>query len=243
SAGTPFRFDYTGGTQTLETPAVTTVIQFTVYGAAGGRGYNTFTSPTCGSGSETGGYGGMAEGQATFAAGTLLYVEVGGQGDDGGCADRGPYDTRSGGYNGGGRGSQGGSGGGGGTDVRTTSGDLSSRLIVGGGGGGCGYESGLYRGGHGGGLTGETSGSGSSGGSQTSGGSGSSSSGAFGVGDDNVQGNDEGGGGGGWYGGAAGGGANAAGGGGSSYYGGMTSHQSTAAGVNSGDGYVEYIFQ
>ena len=242
AAGTPFRLDHTGATQTLVTPNTTTTVLFTAHGAAAGRGYNTFGS-SCGSGSATGGLGGMAEGSAAFAASTTLYVEVGGQGDDGGCADQGAYHTRAGGYNGGGRATQGGSGGGGATDVRTTSGDLSSRLLVAGGGGGCGSESCIYGGGHGGGLTGGTSASGASGGTQTAGGSGGSSTGSFGLGGDNVQGNDEGGGGGGWYGGAAGGGANAAGSGGSSYHGGMTASQSTTAGANAGDGYLEYIYQ
>ena len=134
--GTPFRFDFTGSTQVFETPGITTTILFSAYGAAAGRGYNRTGGSSCGSGSETGGYGGLAEGSASFAASTTLYIEVGGQGDDGGCADQGPYDTRVGGYNGGGRGSQGGSAGGGATDVRTSVGDLSSRILVAGGGGG-----------------------------------------------------------------------------------------------------------
>ena len=244
SSGVPFSVSYTGGSQTLVTAAVATTYQFTTVGAAAGEGHNA-AGGSCGSGSLTGGHGGSATGSLEIAASTSLTLEVGGQGDDGTCADQGSYDRNVGGYNGGGRGSQGGSAGGGATDVRLTAGDLTSRILVGGGGGGCGSESGNYGGGHGGGLTGDTSDSGATGGTQTAGGVGSGGAGVgtFGVGHDNVQGNDEGGGGGGWYGGAAGGTSNAAGSGGSSYYGGMTADQATTAGVNSGDGYVEYIFR
>jgi hypothetical protein len=62
-------------------------------------------------------------------------------------------------------------------------------------------------------------------------------------GGDRHQCNDEGGGGGGWYGGGAGGGANFPAGGGSSYYDGMDGSTSTETGVNSGHGYVEYVFR
>ncbi len=242
SAGTPFRLDYTGSTQRIDTPAASTTYRFTAYGAAAGLGHNA-AGGSCGSGNKSGGHGGMAEGSKTFSAGTTLYVEVGGMGDNGTCADQGTANQNQGGYNGGGRGTRGGSGGGGATDVRTVSGDLSSRILVAGGGGGCGSESGNYYGGAGGGLTGGTSENGCPGGTQTAGGSCNSSSGSFGQGGNNVQDNDEGGGGGGWYGGPAGGTSNSAGGGGSSYHGGMDGDQATSSGVNSGDGYLEYIFQ
>ena len=250
SMGTPFTLSFTGGTQSIETPAVSTEFLFTVYGAAGGVSYNA-TTQLCGSGSASGGFGGSATGSKTFATSTTLYVEVGGQGDDGGCADQGSGNDRSGGYNGGGRGTKGGSGGGGATDIRTTSGDLYSRLLVAGGGGGCGYESCYFAGGDGGGLAGDDGNPGGSyygyGGSASSGGGNSANNssgyGYFGVGGSNTQVNDEGGGGGGYYGGGSGGGANSAAGGGSSYYGGMDGDFSTTSGVNSGDGYVEYIFR
>jgi len=248
SQGTPFALSFTGATQTVEMAGVSAEYRFTAYGAAAGRGYNTLGVGSCGSGSLTGGFGGSATGSATFAANTTLYVEVGGQGDDGGCADQGSYNTRVGGYNGGGRGSQGGSAGGGATDLRTIDGDLSSRILVAGGGGGCGSESCIYGGGHGGGTSGGSPASHSNvtGGTQSAGGSSSysgSAAGSLGVGGSNVQGNDEGGGGGGYYGGASGGTANVPGAGGSSYTGGMTADQSTTSGVSSGDGAVEYVFR
>ena len=244
SSGVPFTLGYTGGTQTLESVGVEATYLFTAYGAAAGQGHNA-AGNSCGSGSLTGGHGGSATGSITLAASTTLYVEVGGQGDDGTCADQGTANLNVGGYNGGGRGSRGGSAGGGGTDLRTTDGDLSSRILVGGGGGGCGYESCIYGGGHGGGETGGTSDTGATGGTQTAGGTNGygSGDGSFGVGGDNVQDNDEAGGGGGWYGGAAGGTANTAGSGGSSYTGGMDGDQATSTGVNSGDGYLEYVFR
>jgi len=240
SEGVPFTVEYTGGTQTIETAGVAAEYWFAAYGAAAGTG-----------GSEDGGQGGVAEGSATFDADTVLYVEVGGQGDAGGSADSGDCNTRVGGYNGGGRGSQGGSAGGGATDLRTADGDLSSRILVGGGGGGCGYESCSYAGGDGGGLSGEDGAPGGTGfgygGTPTAGGGNSSNNssgyGSLGLGADNVQCNDEGGGGGGYYGGGAGGTSNATGGGGSAYYGGMEADQSTSTGVNAGDGYVEYVFR
>ena len=226
--GTPFRLDYTGASQTLTTIPVEAEYLFTLYGAAGGEGNN-----------QDGGAGGRALGSGTFAPGTTLVVEVGGQGDAGGVEDQGPGSTRGGGYNGGGRGTKGGSGGGGATDLRTVAGDLDSRILVAGGGGGCGNGACSSSGGDGGGLTGEN-GNGGSGGGQNAGGN---PNGAFGRGGDNVQDNDEGGGGGGWYGGGAGGSPNTSGGGGSSYYDGMDGDQTTTAGVNPGDGYAEYIFR
>ena len=247
---TPFSLTFTGATQSIVTPATNTEVFFELYGASGGAGYN-YVSYNCGSGSKTGGLGGYASGSNTYNTATTLYIEVGGQGDDGGCADQGTGYDRSGGYNGGGDGSQGGSGGGGATDVRTTSGDLSSRILVAGGGGGCGSETCICGGGDGGALSGsdgETScGPYGYGGSQTAGGSNSSanssSDGSLGEGGDCQQVNDEGGGGGGYYGGSAGGTSNAPGGGGSSYYGGMTYSQATISGLNVGNGYAEYIFR
>ena len=242
SSGTPFRLEYTGAMQTVTVPVVDTEFAFDLYGASDGGGPGSSAQQ-----------GGQAWGSKTFLADTSIYVYVGGQGATAGNADQGSCNTRTGGWNGGGRGSQGGSGGGGATDIRTTQGDLNTRLLVAGGAGGCGYGGSPgcdYQGGDGGGLEGGTgsspSGSGGGGGTQTAGGASSytsSANGSFGQGGDNAQCNDEGGGGGGYYGGAAGGIANTVGGGGSSYYDGMDSDTGTTAGVNTGHGYVEYIYK
>lgn len=243
SQGTPFTLSYSGSPETLTTPSTTTEYQFTLYGAQGGLGYY----------STHGGNGGMAEGNKSFGPNTTLYALVGGQGSQGTYQDQGQENQNAGGYNGGGRGTRGGSGGGGASDIRLNVNDLNSRIIVAAGGGGCGYNSCEYTGGTGGGLTGgdgigyNTSNYSTYGATQTSGGypgsGNSSANGSFGVGADNIQANDEGGGGGGWYGGASGGIDNTPGSGGSSYYDGMDSNQSTTSGVNSGNGYIEYIFK
>ena len=242
SVGTPFRIDYTGAVITHTTPGTETEYEFSLYGASDGGGPGS--SPQ---------QGGEAFGNKVFNAGTEIHVYVGGQGDAGGNADAGPCSTRSGGFNGGGRGSQGGSGGGGATDIRTTLGSLNSRLLVAGGAGGCGYGGSPgcdFQGGDGGGLTGDAGSfshtTGGSGGTQSAGGTSphsSAANGSFGQGGNNAQCNDEGGGGGGWYGGAAGGLDNTTGGGGSSYVDGMDSNTGTTTGVNTGNGYAEYVFR
>ncbi|GAB5388916.1 MAG: hypothetical protein Alpg2KO_18840 [Alphaproteobacteria bacterium] len=240
SAGTEFELGFTGAEQSITTPAVDTEYRLTVYGAQGGLNL---------SGSPDGGLGGMAQGQITFSASTTFYVHVGGQGTQGGAADIGG--TNPGGYNGGGDGTRGGSGGGGATDVRTlsssaeSSAGLNSRILVAGGGGGCGYNQCNYAGGAGGGLSG--SGATAAGSRSTVGGTqsnqGGNYNGAFGLGGDHVQVNDEGGGGGGWYGGASGHNNNTPGGGGSGNTDGMDSNTSMQTGVQAGNGRMTYIFR
>jgi len=243
SAGSPFLISFSGAVHTLTVPDLDTEYEFNLYGASDGGGQDNGPQQ-----------GGQATGRKVFTAGSQIHVYVGGQGAAGGVADQGNCDTQTGGFNGGGRGTRGGSGGGGATDIRTTLGNLSTRLLVAGGAGGCGYGSGTgcqSQGGDGGGLQGDSGstsqeGSGGGGGTQSAGGvspHNPAANGSFGQGGNNVQCNDEAGGGGGWYGGAAGGTSNTTGGGGSSYLGGMDSDTSTTTGVNTGDGYAEYVFR
>ncbi|MDR2431559.1 MAG: hypothetical protein LBD99_04835 [Candidatus Margulisbacteria bacterium] len=175
-----------------------------------------------------GGFGGYAHGFIYLAAGTILYICVGGAGTSNTSGGYG-----SGGYNGGGdAGPSAYSGGGGGaTHIATVNKGVLANyanykgnvLIVAGGGGGGGNNK--SAGGHGGGINNTPNGSaggGASGGTQTAGGTGGGTgnsksgwAGSFGQGAHHSSG-DGGGGGGGWY----GGGASAydrGGGGGSSY--------------------------
>jgi hypothetical protein len=251
SDGSPWAVAYTGGSQSLTSHARTTEYLFTLHGAAGGFGYNNGGPTGCGSGSNKGGLGGQAIGSVTLSPSTTVFLEVGGQGTTGGCADQGAANQSTGGYNGGGRGSRGGSGGGGATDIRTGGSGLANRILVAGGGGGCGYESCVYGGGDGGGLEGTDGQPGGSGigygGTQSAGGQNQNNNsggyGSAGTGGNNVQDNDEGGGGGGYFGGSAGGTSNAPGGGGSSYHGGMDGNQATTPGINDTNGYVEYVYR
>lgn len=232
SENTPFQLSYTGGSQAVIVPAQETEFEFTLNGAQGGLGLN-----------QNGGLGGRTVAAGTVAAGTTLYVYVGGQGASGGSADQGDCGTRTGGFNGGGLGSRGGSGGGGATDVRTNDAgalnatSLASRLAIAGGGGGCGSGSCSVTGGAGGGTTG---GSGQSG--ATAGQSGASGYTVLGQGEGYRNCNDNGGGGGGYYGGRAGETSNRSGGGGSGYVD-ATWSGSTTAGVNSGNGSASYRFR
>ncbi|MBO5592580.1 MAG: fimbrillin family protein [Prevotella sp.] len=143
-----WRFDYTNGEQTFIVPANNNY-RLEVFGAQGG--YN-------------GGKGGKSVGTKNLVAGSVLYVNVGGQG-----LGDGSHQYRAGGYNGGGNAISDGDGntrqasGGGATHIATASGILSSLsgnkdavLIVAGGGGGTGGNSALMfsAGGDGGGLEG-----------------------------------------------------------------------------------------
>lgn len=249
ASGVKFRLDYTGHVQTVQTPIAAAEYDFTLFGASSGVRYTGNETPPVYDGVAP---GGRASGRKTFDPSTTLYVNVGGQGSGAGPPDADACQGRWGGWNGGGRGSRCGAGGGGGTDIRLQLGNLESRFIVAGGGGGCGYG-GIacdFLGGPGGGLTGGNGQDppgriGGRGGTQTAGGqssTGATGAGRFGSGGDSAQCNDEGGGGGGWYGGGAGGGENRPGGGGSSYVDGVVG-STTAAGVNNGHGYVEYIFK
>ena len=239
---TPFHIPFTGDIKSVVSPNVVTEFRFTVFGAQGGHGVV-----------QSGGMGGSSVGHKLIEPGSNLYFLVGGRGQAGGNADEGPCNSRLGGFNGGGTGSQGGSGGGGASDVRLDVPTLANRIIVAGGGGGVGGASGTAKGGDGGGLNGQnggvssqTDGQGGTGGTQDAQGISlfnASANGFFGQGGDAVQCNDEGGGGGGWWGGAAGGFSNTSGGGGSGFVGGMDFDTSTIAGMNTGDGYIEYIFR
>jgi hypothetical protein len=251
SQGVPYRLDFTGGTQTVVTGAVQAEYKFTLFGAAGGQsqsGQGGCSYPTFhGNGASNceGGYGGMVQGSKTFSPATIIYVEVGGQGDSGNAADTGAQHEPA--YNGGGRGYAGGSSGGGATDIRVAAGDLSSRLLVAAGGGGCGKDACNAGGGDGGGLSGGngheaySTGGGAPGTGASPSVPGSGGSPGLGLGADYGAGNDCGGGGGGYYGGGACQAPNAAAGGGSSYYDGMDGDKVTTAGVNAGNGYAEYI--
>jgi hypothetical protein len=218
-------FNYTGAEQTFTVPAGVTSVEVL---AVGGHG---------GSAARSAGVGAQVTGTLSVTPGETLYVEVGGNGEDGSPNGGG---FANGGFNGG---EGGGAGGGGASDVRTSprSDGLfpDDRLLVAGGGGGSG-QSGSCTGGAGGaaeqageaGSCGNGPGGGgtqSSGGEGGTGGCGHGEAGQLGVG--GVGGgngfNDEicdldtgGGGGGGYYGGGGGCGASAdasgGGGGGSS---------------------------
>ena len=199
-------FAYTGGEQTFTVPAGVTSLEAV---AVGGNGGSTGGS---------GGAGARVAGELTVTPGETLYIEVGGNGEDGG-------------FNGGG---SGGGGGGGASDMRTS--PLAAglfpddRVIVAGGGGGAG-ENGEEGGAAGGaaGEAGQNSNTGNYGGqpgTQTEGGAGGrgiggyGSPGGLGFGGEGGRGVQGGGGGSGYYGGGGGGGASfqrsAGGGGGSS---------------------------
>ena len=199
----------TAGEQTYTIPETGTY-KLEVWGAQGG-GTN-------------GGYGAYSIGSASLTKGSIIYINVGGNGVD-----------TTGGYNGGGTAKTSGYGGGGATHIATVSGLLSTLssktsniLIVAGGGGGQGNSG---AGGGGGGIEGNKGVDGAcsskagGGASQTAGGSCAESGwcniGKFGFGGDGAGGNNGGAGGGGLYGGGSGtgGGCYGGGGGGSGYIG------------------------
>jgi hypothetical protein len=137
-------FGFTGAEQTYTVPAGVHLIHVTATGAAGGRGVSD-TDP----GGE-GGLGGRVAADLTVAPGQVLFIEVGGRGEDGTEVGGG-----AGGFNGGGNSVFGmfahpGGGGGGATDLRTCSRNaascpsapdtLASRVLVAAGGGGGGSE-------------------------------------------------------------------------------------------------------
>jgi hypothetical protein len=128
-------FNYTGGEQTFTVPAGVTSVEVT---AVGGHG---------GSATASGGAAAQVTGKLSVTPGETLYVEVGGNGQNGSPNGGG---LAGGGFNGG---APGGAGGGGASDVRTSprSNGLSpdDRLIVAAGGGGSG-QSGSCLGGAGG---------------------------------------------------------------------------------------------
>lgn len=233
---------YTGGQQTWVVPAGLSTVTVKAYGADGEGGYK----------------GALVQGDITVTAGETLYVYVGGAGS-----------TNSG-YNGGARrcSTTGIYNSGGASDVRRGGTALSNRVIVAGGAGGGAYGSwkctGAGSGGQNGGDgcnangtssaysrggKGGTGAAGGLGGNKVTGGANGSngSSGSGGDGACGGGGESGGGGGGGYYGGGGGGGGNntagkggAGGGGGSSYVNGTNA--SYAAGNNSGNGKVQFIY-
>ena len=161
-----------GSVQTFTAPA-TGDYTLEAWGGQGGNGYISASSTLAGA------YGGYSKGTVSLNAGDILYIYVGGKGQDGDSTTT----AKTGGYNGGGStsaSSKGGAGGGA-THIATTEGLLSTLssstanilLVAGGGGGSAGYSG--YKGGNGGGTTG-TAGTGyntsnaAKGGSQSSGG-------------------------------------------------------------------------
>jgi Glycine rich protein len=159
-------FTYTGAEQTFTVPAGIFSVEVL---AVGGRGGNA---------SKPGGAAAQVSGELSVTPGETLYVEVGGNGGEGGP------DQNAGGFNGGGEGA---GGGGGASDVRTSpraSGlGPDTRLLVAGGGGGGGKTGAAIAGAGGGaGQGGEASSAGNGGGgagTASSGGKG----GGLGVGD------------------------------------------------------------
>jgi hypothetical protein len=123
------------GAERFPVPAGVGSVQVEAVGAPGGASGPRYPSPV------PGGAGALARGTLKVTGGQMLYVEVGGPGDDG-------FNTSAGGFNGGGMGDPrrgsgpGGGGGGGASDVRTApfSAGMSPdpRLLVAGGGGGAG---------------------------------------------------------------------------------------------------------
>jgi Glycine rich protein/Abnormal spindle-like microcephaly-assoc'd, ASPM-SPD-2-Hydin len=126
-------FGFTGAEQAYVVPAGVTAVQVDATGAAGGNGCIT----------TTGGDGATITADFAVSSGSVLYVEVGGNGGSGIPGGICSATAAVGGFNGGGAGGVvGGGGGGGASDVRTvpaaTLSPLGSRLIVAAGGGGAG---------------------------------------------------------------------------------------------------------
>lgn len=200
----PEIFTYQGSCQSYTVPR-SGLYQLEVWGAQGGA---VTTSPY-------NSQGGYAKGTVDLTAGEVIYICVGGKGEQ---LTTSNY-INQGGFNGGGsaKSSSGNNirtGGGGATDIRVKANTLYNRIIVAGGGGGNSTHSNNMIAGNGGGASGTKGGFGY-GGTQTDGGVGQLQEGTlagFGIGGSQVT-NTVGGGGGGWYGGGNGNGA----GGGSGY--------------------------
>jgi len=239
-------FSFTGRTQQFVVPSGVTRITVDAQGAKGGNANGASWA--------LGGNGGRIQAQIPVTPGQVLYVNVGGMGDNGSVSNI----WIRGGWNGGGHGYKYGGGGGGATDIRTVAENLNSRIIVAGGGGGGGYRTSTNttndRGGRGGNTTAEngfysggntntswigTAGSQVAGGTRGFSGDGFDGSlGQGGRGTSNVFGTTygSGGGGGGWFGG--GGSYYSGGGGGSSYALPGATNISHTLGANSGHGTV-----
>ena len=205
-------YSYLGSVQTYTVPVGATQLAVDAIGAAGGASYDCCTT-------QPNALGGRVQCTLAVTPGTVLYLYVGGKGQD-----WTNFIHSSGGYNGGGGGGSYAADGGGATDIRTSASDsvFTGRLVVAGGAGGGGdFDA---AGGAGGGLTGGSGviasmfggGLGSCGGGQ----SGPSCTTGTGLGTSGPGGSpnlySRGGGGGGWWGGNGGVG-DAGGAGGSSY--------------------------
>jgi hypothetical protein len=206
-------FEYTGGEQTFEVPGGVHFLHVRLIGGSGGEG------------GSVGGASAEVTGDLEVTPGLLLYVEVGGVGEDGGAGG-------AGGFNGGANGGGGAGGGGGASDIRLTPRsaglaiDTREAVAAGGGGGaGNGETSAGGVGGNAGSGGGTSEGGNEGGGAGTEstgggGGSGCSASGTTGErgsggpGGAGFSANGGGGGGGGLFGGGGGGGGCGAGGGG-----------------------------
>jgi hypothetical protein len=205
-------FEYTGGEQTFEVPSGVHFLHLRLIGGSGGEG------------SSGGGAAAAVTGVLEVTPGQLLYVEVGGTGEDSGAGSEG-------GFNGGANGGGGAGGGGGASDIRLqprAAGlaiDTRGAVAAGGGGGaGDGENAGGAGGAAGsGGGTSEGGNEGGGAGTESTGGGGgfgcsaggtSGERGSGGAGGPGFSTNSGGGGGGGLFGGGGGGGGCGAGGGG-----------------------------
>ena len=245
---------FTSETFEFTVPRDVEQVTLQVWGAQGGN-VNYGSNQT-----QYGGKGGYATGTLAVESGEVLYVNVGGRGEDGTSAAINPDMLNAlihGGFNGGGNGGSigisnanyyPGAGGGGATDVRVGGNTLNDRVLVAGGGGGAAYNSsnGQIVGGYGGGSAGgagQSSLTNRNGGGATATVGGTAGSGA-GMGQLGQGGNGAGssagacgsGGGGGYYGGgggavASGSSESGAGGGGSGYVGGVNAGNTIAGNV------------
>ena len=118
---------YTGAAQYWTVPAWVTEATFTLYGAAGGAGSNSW--PGYVAGVAGGGTAAEVTGTLRVAPGTVLQVNVGQAGASSGSS-----------FGGGGLAGDGGGGGGGASDIRDGAYRLAGRLMVAGGGGGGGAD-------------------------------------------------------------------------------------------------------
>jgi hypothetical protein len=127
ASAAPITFNNTDAYQSYTVPSGVTDILFDLLGASGGNGsgnYNVY-----------GGAGARVKGSLSVTPGDILYIFVGGVGQNSGTGG-------SGGFNGGGSGfgtfgGNGGGGGGGATDIRINSTSFSSVVAIAGGGGGA----------------------------------------------------------------------------------------------------------
>ncbi|MCW3120834.1 MAG: C-terminal target protein [Flavipsychrobacter sp.] len=133
-------FSYTGSTVLFTIPFGVNMIQIDAVGGNGGNGQGG-----------NGGNGGRVQCYMAVTAGTVLYANIGGAGQNYILSGT----PTSGGYNGGGNGSGFGGGGGGATDIRMGGTALANRIVIAGAGGGGGYNCSTgHQGGCAGGLSG-----------------------------------------------------------------------------------------